>query len=161
MGKLKSVAELESLRAQLLAAPDRPVVRVCLGPGCLAQGADKVSRAFKAAIKEHKIPADVKPLIKETGCHGFCSQGTLVNLHPFDLFYVQVKPADVPEIVDQTLREGKVVERLLYGTTAPATGPPRKCRSINCSKRSFSKMWGSSTPWTLKTPSRPGPTAPW
>ena len=31
-----------------------------------------------------------------------------------DLFYVQVKPADVAEIVDQTLREGKLVERLLY-----------------------------------------------
>ena len=84
------------MRAQLLAAPDRPVVRVCRGPGCLAQGADKVSQAFKAAIQEHNIPADVKPLIKETGCHGFCSQGTLVNLYPPDLFYVQVKPADVP-----------------------------------------------------------------
>ena len=52
MGKLKSVAELDSFRAKLLAAPARPVVRVCLGPGCLAQGADKVSRAFKAAIQE-------------------------------------------------------------------------------------------------------------
>ena len=114
MGKLHSVAELESLRARLLAAPDRPVVRVCLGPGCLAQGADKVSQAFKAAIQERHLAADVKPLIKETGCHGFCSQGTLVNLYPHNLFYVQVKPQDVPDIVDQTLREGKVVERLLY-----------------------------------------------
>ena len=114
MGKLTSVAELESFRAQLLAAPDRPVVRVCLGPGCLAQGADKVARAFKAAMQEHNLPGDVQPLIKETGCHGFCSQGTLVSLYPSDLFYVQVKPADVPEIVDQTLRAGKVVERLLY-----------------------------------------------
>ena len=42
MGKLTSVAELERYRARLLAVPDRPVVRVCLGPGCLAQGADKV-----------------------------------------------------------------------------------------------------------------------
>ena len=49
------------------------------------------------------------PLIKETGCQGFCSQGTLVSLYPSDRFYVQVKPAGVPEIVDQTLREGKVV----------------------------------------------------
>jgi NADH-quinone oxidoreductase subunit F len=114
MAKLQSVTALEGLRAQLLSAPDRPVVRVCLGPGCLAQGADKVSRAFKAAIQEHNIPADVKPLIKETGCHGFCSQGTLVNLSPLDLFYVQVKPQDVPEIVESTLRDGKVVERLLY-----------------------------------------------
>jgi len=114
MAKLRSVAELESLRAQVLAAPDRPVIRVCLGPGCLAQGADRVSHAFKAAIQERNILAEVQPLIKETGCHGFCSQGTLVNLYPSDLFYVQVKPADVPEIVDQTLREGKVLERLLY-----------------------------------------------
>ena len=123
MARLKSVAELESFRAQLLAAPDRPVVRVCLGPGCLAQGADKVSRAFKAAIKAHKMSADVRPLIKETGCHGFCSQGTLVSLSPSDLFYVQVKPADVPEIVDQTLKEGKVVERLLYSDNGA------RCRS--------------------------------
>jgi NADP-reducing hydrogenase subunit HndC len=114
MAKLYSVAELETLRAHLLAAPERPVVRVCLGPGCLAQGADKVSQAFKAAIQERDLSADVKPLIKGTGCHGFCSQGTLVNLSPHNLFYVQVKPADVPDIVDQTLREGKVVERLLY-----------------------------------------------
>ncbi len=55
MAKLHSVAELESLRARLLAAPDRPVVRVCLGPGCLAQGADKVSQAFKAAIQERHL----------------------------------------------------------------------------------------------------------
>jgi NADP-reducing hydrogenase subunit HndC len=112
--KLHSMAELETLRAHLLAVPDRPVVRVCLGPGCLAQGADKVSQAFKAAIQERDIVADVKPLIKETGCHGFCSQGTLVSLSPHNLFYVQVKPADVPDIVDQTLRGGKVVDRLLY-----------------------------------------------
>ena len=114
MGNLKSIAELEDLRAKLLAAPDRPVVRVCLGPGCLAQGADKVARAFKAALQERNIPADVMPLIKKTGCHGFCSQGTLVNLSPSNLFYVQVKPEDVPEIVDSSLREGQVVERLLY-----------------------------------------------
>ena len=113
MAKLHSVAELESLRARLLAVPDRPVVRVCLGPGCLAQGADKVSQAFKAAIQERHLAADVKPLIKETGCHGFCSQGTLANLSPHNLFYVQVTPQDVPDIVDQTLREGKVVERPL------------------------------------------------
>ncbi len=116
MGKLKSVADLESFRERLLKAedPNRPVVRVCLGPGCLAQGADKVAQAFKGVIKAKKIKAAVKPLIKETGCHGFCSQGTLVNLAPQDLFYVQVRPEDVPDIVDTTLIHGKVLERLLY-----------------------------------------------
>jgi NADP-reducing hydrogenase subunit HndC len=116
MGKLKSVAALEATRERLVAGvdPGRPVVRVCLGPGCLAQGADKVSLAFKAAIKEKGLKAKVAPLIKTTGCHGFCSQGTLVNLSPAELFYVQVKPEDVPDIVNQTLGQGKVLERLLY-----------------------------------------------
>jgi len=116
MDKLKSLEELESLRTSLLAAenPNRPVVRVCLGPGCLALGADKVSRAFKTAIKAKKLQAQVKPLIKETGCHGFCSQGTLISLAPADLFYVRVKPEDVKEIVETSLVKGQVLERLLY-----------------------------------------------
>ncbi|MFZ5451212.1 MAG: NADH-ubiquinone oxidoreductase-F iron-sulfur binding region domain-containing protein [Thermodesulfobacteriota bacterium] len=116
MERISNVAELETLRESLHAAhdPERPVVRVCLGPGCLALGANKVSRAFQAAIKAKGIEASVQPLIKETGCHGFCSQGTLVNVDPFNLFYVRVKPDDVEEIVENTLARGQAVERLLY-----------------------------------------------
>lgn len=116
MQKIKNVAELQALRQRLLDShdPTRPVVRVCLGPGCLALGADKVSRAFKSTLKTKKLKAKVQPLIKQTGCHGFCSQGTLVSLAPGDLFYVRVKPEDVPDIVDVTLGRGEVLERLLY-----------------------------------------------
>ncbi|MEW6658426.1 MAG: NADH-ubiquinone oxidoreductase-F iron-sulfur binding region domain-containing protein [Thermodesulfobacteriota bacterium] len=116
MKRIKNVAELQDLRQGLLAAqdPDQPVVRVCLGPGCLALGAEKVAQAFRTAIKYKKLKAAVKPLLKETGCHGFCGQGTLVSLTPADLFYVRVKPEDVPEIVDVTLGRGEVLERLLY-----------------------------------------------
>jgi len=116
MAKLKSVVELEAYRQDLQSGQDPhwPVVRVCLGPGCLAQGADKVARAFKTAIKSKRLKVEVKPLVKETGCQGFCSQGTLVTLSPSNLFYVQVKPEDVPEIVDVTLGRGEVLERLLY-----------------------------------------------
>jgi NADP-reducing hydrogenase subunit HndC len=116
MERISNLAELETLRESLHAAhdPERPVVRVCLGPGCLALGANKVSRAFQTAIKAKKMEASVQPLIKETGCHGFCSQGTLVNVDPFNLFYVKVKPDDVEEIVETTLKQGQAVERLLY-----------------------------------------------
>jgi len=116
MERISNVTELEAWRENLRAAldPERPVVRVCLGPGCLAQGANKVSLAFQSAIKAKKVEASVQPLIKETGCHGFCSQGPLINLDPFDLFYVKVKPADVEEIVETTLAKGQTVERLLY-----------------------------------------------
>ncbi|MFZ0052897.1 MAG: NADH-ubiquinone oxidoreductase-F iron-sulfur binding region domain-containing protein [Desulfobaccales bacterium] len=116
MKRIKNAAELQAWRQRLLEAqdPQRPVVRVCLGPGCLALGAEKVAHAFKSAIRNKKIKAKVQPLIKETGCHGFCSQGTLVTLSPANLFYVRVKPDDVAEIVESSLVQGKAVERLLY-----------------------------------------------
>lgn len=116
MERLNTAAELEALQNQLHASqdPNQLIVRVCRGPGCLAQGADRVSRAFKEAIKAKGIEAEVKPLIKETGCHGFCKQGPLVNLAPSNLFYVRVKPADVEEIVETSLMKNEVVERLLY-----------------------------------------------
>uniref|UniRef100_A0A7C3Z206 NADH-quinone oxidoreductase subunit F n=1 Tax=Desulfobacca acetoxidans TaxID=60893 RepID=A0A7C3Z206_9BACT len=116
MKKIKDVAELEGLRQSLHAAhdPQQPVARVCLGPGCLALGAEKVSQAFKSALKKSKANFKVQPLIKTTGCQGLCRQGTLVNLSPADLLYVRVKPEDVPEIVETSLVKGQVLERLLY-----------------------------------------------
>jgi NADH:ubiquinone oxidoreductase subunit F (NADH-binding)/(2Fe-2S) ferredoxin/NAD-dependent dihydropyrimidine dehydrogenase PreA subunit len=116
MKKIKSAAELQDLSQSLLAAydPAQPVARVCLGPGCLALGAEKVAQAFRSALKKTKANFKVQPLIKATGCHGLCSQGTLVNLAPANLMYVRVKPEDVPEIVETSLAQGKVLERLLY-----------------------------------------------
>ncbi len=37
-----------------------------------------------------------------------------MSIHPRGIFYVGLKPSDAPEIVDQTLKNGEVVDRLLY-----------------------------------------------
>jgi len=116
MNRLTNAAELQALKDHLVQTqdPNRPIVRVCRGPGCLALGADKVSQAFQAAITSQGLGVKVQPLIKETGCHGFCSQGTMVNVAPANLCYVRVKPEDVEEIIQTTLLKGGVLERLLY-----------------------------------------------
>jgi len=110
------VNELKSLRDDLIEArgADRPTIKVCLGPGCLAQGADRVLAAFRREIRDKKFPMNLAPMVEETGCDGFCKAGPLVKLAPLDLFYAKVRPDDVPEIV-QSLAQGKVVDRLLYG----------------------------------------------
>ena len=41
-------------------------------------------------------------------------------IYPEEICYLQVTPEDVPEIVSQTIKEKKVVDRLLY--VDPATG---------------------------------------
>jgi NADP-reducing hydrogenase subunit HndC len=120
--RLGSLADLTEYREQILAErdPNRPVIIVCHGTGCLANGSPKVADALRKAIAKAGLDVQVVPEIKITGCHGFCSRGPLVIFHPSGIFYQLVKPADVEEIVQTTLIEGKPVDRLLY--VEPRTG---------------------------------------
>ena len=52
--------------------------------------------------------------VKGTGCPGFCERGPIVVIDPEQTCYLQVTPQDVPEIVAETIKQKKVVERLLY-----------------------------------------------
>jgi len=120
--RLSSVADLTAYKEQILSErdPNRPVIIVCHGTGCLANGSPKVAAALRTAITKAGLDAQVIPDIKITGCHGFCSRGPLVILQPSGLFYQMVKPADAEEILQTTLMEGKPVDRLLY--VEPRTG---------------------------------------
>ena len=45
---------------------------------------------------------------------GFCEKGPIVKIMPDNTFYVQVKPEDAEEIVNEHIIKGRKVERLLY-----------------------------------------------
>ena len=91
---------------------------ICTGTGCLGLGARKVVSAFKREVEKRGLQREIG--IKETGCPGFCEKGTLVVVYPQGIYYMGVQPDDVPEIVEETILKGELVERLLY--TDPATG---------------------------------------
>jgi NADH-quinone oxidoreductase subunit F len=52
--------------------------------------------------------------MRKTGCHGFCERGPITVIHPEETSYFQIEPKDVPEIISETIKEKKVIERLLY-----------------------------------------------
>ena len=108
----------EVCRAQLDKFPRK--VLICCGPGCLANGAQKISDEFKRILESKKIKNFSVGALKETGCHGFCEQGPLVVFEPDGTFYTRVKVKDVEEIVEKTIGQNEIVERLLY--TDPKTG---------------------------------------
>jgi len=122
--RLKSPQDLAALQNQILASrdPDRPEIIVCHGSGCMANGSPKVTDALREALSEAGIDARVRPGIKTTGCQGFCSRGPLVLIRPRGLFYQQVKPKDVREIVERSIMAGEPIERLLY--KLPDSGEP-------------------------------------
>ena len=114
MPKLTSMMDLEGLRRDLLSRRSRnnACVAICAGTGCLAMGAQNVVRAFREELRRSGL--DKKIDVKETGCPGFCEKGTIVAIYPDGIYYIQVKPSDVSEIVETTLIGKKIVERLLY-----------------------------------------------
>jgi NADH-quinone oxidoreductase subunit F len=103
---------------------------ICAGTGCMANGAMKVFEALReeAAAQDVKLAIELKyeapetgdGLLTKSGCQGFCQMGPLLSVEPDGIVYCKVRPADVPEIVRETLRGGRTVDRLLYRD--PATG---------------------------------------
>ncbi|MGV8175537.1 MAG: NAD(P)H-dependent oxidoreductase subunit E, partial [Methanothrix sp.] len=127
MARLTSSQDLETLRAEIISKRDtgRREVAICTGTGCLGLGAGKVLRAFKEELLRRGLQGKID--IKETGCPGFCEKGTLVVVSPPGVYYLRVQPDDVPEIIEETLINGRLVERLLY--TDPISG--KKAASEN------------------------------
>jgi len=111
--KLANTKELHDIRNELIAKMDsaRRCVRICM-TGCRARGAVQVEEAFREELEKQSMAEDVE--IRETGCQGFCAQAPVAVIDPEGIFYQQLTPEDVPDIVSQTLTNGKVVERLLY-----------------------------------------------
>ncbi len=120
MARLNSPEELRKFRQAILSKrdSDNPCISICAGAGCVASGADEVIAAFKSEIETQGLQADVNT--KGTGCPGFCERGPVVVIYPAEICYLQVKAEDVREIVAQTIKENKIIERLLYED--PATG---------------------------------------
>lgn len=90
----------------------RAHVLVCRGTGCTASGAPSVMKAFKDELVKKGLDREV--MLVETGCHGMCEMGPVVVVYPEGAFYCRVMPEDVPEIVEEHLYKGRIVQRLLY-----------------------------------------------
>jgi NADH-quinone oxidoreductase subunit F len=111
---------LDRLRAQLQSQrdPDKPCITVCSGTGCQAYGCATITQAFREELAARDLTEKVDVLT--TGCHGFCERGPVVVIKPEGIFYERMQLKDVAEVVEETLANGRVVERLLYAH--PQTG---------------------------------------
>ncbi len=114
MPRIKSQVELEAFRKEILAQrdPDKPCITLCSGSACHATGSGKVAAALEQEIESQGVATEV--VFRRTGCHGFCEQGPIVVIYPQGICYLKVQPEDMAEIISVTIKEQKIVERLLY-----------------------------------------------
>ena len=87
-------------------------ILVCRGTGCESQKAEDIYNNFIDLVKKNGLEKDVE--VKFSGCRGFCQMGPTVTVEPKGTLYCLVQPEDVEEIVEVDLKNGGLVERLLY-----------------------------------------------
>ncbi|MDI3547480.1 MAG: formate dehydrogenase ferredoxin subunit [Halanaerobiales bacterium] len=90
----------------------RSHVLICTGTGCVSSGSRDIKVKLEDELAKYDLTNEVK--IVETGCHGFCEKGPIMIVYPEGVFYCQVKPEDVEEIVEEHLLKGRIVDRLLF-----------------------------------------------
>jgi len=114
MAKINSPNELEKLRQEILSKRDskKPCITLCTGSACNASGSEEVGKSIEDEIKKQGLSGKVE--IRKTGCHGFCERGPIIVNHPDETTYLQIESKDVPEIISQTIKEKKIIDRLLY-----------------------------------------------
>ena len=87
-------------------------ILVCGGTGCRASASKNIICRLEDCLKERALEDEVQVIA--TVCFGFCEKGPIVKIMPDNTFYVQVKPEDAEEIVNEHIIKGRKVERLLY-----------------------------------------------
>ncbi|MGC8907501.1 MAG: NADH-ubiquinone oxidoreductase-F iron-sulfur binding region domain-containing protein [Desulfomonilaceae bacterium] len=114
MPRINSPAELEAYRGALVSQrdPNKTCITLCSGSACHASGSREVAARFQEEIEAQGLTEQVE--FRRTGCHGFCERGPIVVIHPDEICYFQIKPDDVPEIISETIKEKKIIDRLLY-----------------------------------------------
>jgi NADH-quinone oxidoreductase subunit F len=106
--------QIEELRNEILSkrSPDQREIVVAGGTCGFASGASEIIDALKNELKKQELDRDVS--LKVTGCHGFCAIEPAIVINPGNIFYKGLLEKDVPEIVSETIMNGKIIERLLY-----------------------------------------------
>jgi len=133
MPRINSPAELEEFRKGILSKrePNKPLITLCSGSACHATGSGDVAASLEEEIEKQGLSNEVD--IRRTGCHGYCERGPIIVIHPEEIGYFQIQPEDVPEIISETIKEKKIVERLLY------TDPDTKEKIVHESEIPFYK----------------------
>ena len=86
-------------------------VLISIDAGTIIAGARAVEKALVEEIDRQGLSGEIAVL--ETGSIGATGQGVVIVVYPEGLYYANVTPQDVPELVEEHLLKGRPVKRLM------------------------------------------------
>jgi NADH:ubiquinone oxidoreductase subunit F (NADH-binding)/(2Fe-2S) ferredoxin/Pyruvate/2-oxoacid:ferredoxin oxidoreductase delta subunit len=108
------LTRLDKIRSEILEArkEQKTCITICGGTGCHAYGCLKVAQVFVEEVKKQNLEDSVE--VRTTGCHGFCERGPIVVIQPEGIFYQRIQVDDIEEVISETIKNKKIIDRLLY-----------------------------------------------
>ena len=96
---IKTLRQLEDIKSAYLHAQEKYdfIVYVCGGAGCVSSNCQVIQDTLVAEAEKAGIGSRV--LVYQTGCMGTCAVGPVMLVTPGNIFYTELTPAKVQEIV--------------------------------------------------------------
>lgn len=107
--KIQSFRQIEQLRTRLSRQKEKISIRICM-TGCRALGALEVAENLRQGLQKHQLEKEVR--VVETGCIGLCAKAPVMVIDPHGFFYGGVRPDDIDEIIEKTVKKGEIIDRL-------------------------------------------------
>jgi (2Fe-2S) ferredoxin len=85
-------------------------VLVCKGGDCKKRGSKAVRKALKDELRAEGMNRDVR--IDSVDCLGLCKHGPNLVVYPEGTWYLGVVEQDMPDVVQEHLKNGEPVEHL-------------------------------------------------
>lgn len=123
--RINTREELEQRREEYAASlrTQRKQILICAGTGCVAGGSLNIyakmqeillQRGIRCSLVLEKEPHGESIGLKKSGCHGFCEMGPLLRIEPEGILYIKVKVEDCEEIIEESIVNDRVIDRLVY-----------------------------------------------
>ena len=93
----------------------RKEVLICGGTGCTSSHSMDIADALEKEIAANGLENEIK--VVRTGCFGLCALGPIMIVYPEGSFYSMITVDDVKEIVEEHLKNDRIVKRLLFQET--------------------------------------------
>lgn len=84
---------------------------------CAQHGAQAAFDRCKSRVKSEGLTGPGGVRVNKAGCLDRCAGGPVAVVYPEAVWYSFVDQDDIDEIVDEHLKQGRVVERLLLAPT--------------------------------------------
>ena len=79
---------------------------------CNDAGSSRLRDYAKGRVKALKLAGEGKVRINQSGCLDRCEEGPVLVVYPEAVWYTYVDQADIDEIIDEHIVNGRVVQRL-------------------------------------------------